>query len=351
MDVERHERIDPPLAAEWDELADRAGAAPWLRPGWIAAWRRAFGRGRLELLAARDDGRLRGLIALERRRGLLTSTSNWHTPAFAPLVDGEEPARALTEALFAGGGRRVVLAFVPGEGDALAACRAAAAAARHRLIVRTLERSPYVPVGGDWAAYAARRDGKLLRELRRRRRRLGERGRVALEVADGGERLDALLDEGFAVEAAAWKGRAGTAILADASTERFYRDVARWAAGRGCLRLAFLRLDAHALAFDYCIEERGVHYLLKTGYDPAHRAFAPGMLLRREMLERAFALGLTRYELLGADEPWKLSWAEATHERKLLQAFAPSPAGIVDWAAWAVGRPAVQRVLAWPGGA
>jgi CelD/BcsL family acetyltransferase involved in cellulose biosynthesis len=22
----------------WDALADRAGAAPFLRPGWIAAW-------------------------------------------------------------------------------------------------------------------------------------------------------------------------------------------------------------------------------------------------------------------------------------------------------------------------
>ena len=298
------------------------------------------------MLAARGNGRLHGVLPLERRHRALASPANWHTPEFAPLTDGADAARALARSLFAAGCRRVTLAFVT-EGDAIDACRTAATAAHCRLIVRTLERSPYVPVSGDWAAYEARRDSKLLRELRRRRRRLEEQGRLSLEVADGGARLDELLDEGFAVEAAGWKGQAGTAILSERGAERFYRSVARWAAARGSLRLAFLRLDARPLAFDFGIEEDSVHYLLKTGYDPAYRAFAPGMLLRREMLSRAFLLGLARYELLGADEPWKLSWAESTRARNLMQAFAASPLGIVDWAAWSLGRPFVRRVMSW----
>jgi len=32
-----------PLAAEWDDLADRTSAPPFLRPGWFAAWEEAFG--------------------------------------------------------------------------------------------------------------------------------------------------------------------------------------------------------------------------------------------------------------------------------------------------------------------
>src|SRR5207245_1703401 len=185
-------------------------------------------------------------------------------------------------------------------------CVDAARGARHRVIVRALERSPYVTVDGDWTAYEARRDGKLLRELRRRGRRLGEQGRVELDVADGRERLDELLAEGLRIEAAAWKGERGTAIESSADTRRFYSEVARWAAARGWLRLAFLRLDGRPLAFDYCIEDQGVHYLLKTGYDPGYHAFAPGMLIRREMIARAFSNGLASYEFLGVDEPWKL---------------------------------------------
>jgi CelD/BcsL family acetyltransferase involved in cellulose biosynthesis len=345
MIVESHEHIEP-LAHEWDELADRVDAAPWLRPGWIRAWRRAFGRGKLELLTVRRDGRLVGVLALERRLGALRSASNWHTPAFGALTADDAALRELVGALLAGGGRRVALAFLAADDPVVATCCAAAAAAAFRLIVRLLERSPYVVVDGDWAAYEARRDTKLLRELRRRRRRLDEQGRLALEVGDGSDRLDELLDEGFRVEAAGWKGERGSAVASDAATRCFYGDVARWAAERGWLRLAFLRLDGRPLAFDYCLEQGGVHYLLKTGYDPAYRAFGPGMLIRHEMLERAFASELSRYEFLGDEEPWKLDWTERSRERVLLQAFAPSAPGLVDWAAFAYGRPLAKRALA-----
>src|SRR5438105_12628854 len=38
-----------PLAREWDDLADRVSAPPFLRSGWTAAWWLAFGRGHLEV--------------------------------------------------------------------------------------------------------------------------------------------------------------------------------------------------------------------------------------------------------------------------------------------------------------
>jgi CelD/BcsL family acetyltransferase involved in cellulose biosynthesis len=188
-----------------------------------------------------------------------------------------------------------------------------------------------------------------MRELRRRRRRLGEQGAVALEVVDGRDRLDELLDDGLRVEALGWKGARGTAIASHRATRQFYRDVAHWAAARGWLRLAFLRLDGRAIAFDYAIEDGQVHYLLKTGYDPAYRAFAPGLQIREEMLARAFAGGLSRYEFLGDAADWKLEWANRARELELVQGFARSLPGAVDWAAFAFGRPLAKRALAWRG--
>jgi CelD/BcsL family acetyltransferase involved in cellulose biosynthesis len=347
MQLESHDRLDS-LCGEWDALADRVSASPWLRPGWIGAWERAFGRGSLEVLTLRRDGRLVGVLPLQRRFGALRSTSNVHTPAFSMLVEDQEAARELGRSLFARGGRQVTLGFLLSDDPALDTCRSAARAARYRLIDRTLERSPYIATNGDWPGYERQRESRFLRELRRRRRRLGEQGRLALDVTDGHQRLDELLDEGFAVEAAAWKGKRGTAIAADPATRRFYGDIALWAAERGWLRLAFLRLDERPLAFDYCLEEQGVHYLLKTGYDPDYRAFAPGMLIRREMIARAFSNGLARYEFLGADEPWKLRWTGTLRERRLLQAFAPSLPGVIDCLrgrALAFARPLAKRAL------
>lgn len=283
---------------------------------------------------------------MSRRRGELAANANWHTPAFA-IVAADDPSRVeLAESLFRASARRVALAFLRADEGTLPACIDAAARHRYRTLARTLERSPYVSMRVGLEGWEAALDGKLRSELRRRRRRLEEQGTVELDLRDGSEGLDGLLEEGFRIEAAAWKGARGTAIAADPAARVFYDRAARWAAERGWLRLAFLRLDGRALAFDLCLEQGGAHALLKTGFEPELRQLAPGLLLREAMIRRAFELGLDSYEFLGSDEPWKLAWTGTVRELKLLQAFAPTLPGTVDRLAWAAGRPAAKRILA-----
>jgi CelD/BcsL family acetyltransferase involved in cellulose biosynthesis len=343
--IERHRQVEP-LAGRWDELADRTGAAPWLRPGWVTAWWQAFGRGRLELLVALRDGRLAGVVPLERRPGRLTATTNPHTPGFCLLAEDPQVRRALADALMRQRVRRVTLRHLPPEGGGLAESRAAARAAGRLQAARTMLRSPYIPLEGDWPAFQQALGSRRLRGLRRQRRRLENLGKLTLDVQDGRDRLDHLLAEGLEVEVSGWKGERGTAIASRADTRAFYRAVGGWAAERGWLRLAFLRLDDLAIAFDYCMEDGGVHYLLKTGYHQSWREYGPGVLLRYEMLARAYAAGLDRYDLLGTDDPWKAEWTDNTRELISLQGFARSLPGLVDWAAWAHGRPLAKRVLA-----
>jgi CelD/BcsL family acetyltransferase involved in cellulose biosynthesis len=342
--VEIHSAISP-LEPDWDDLVDRTGTAPFTRPGWVDAWWHAFGRGRLEILALRRRGRLAGVLPLVRRRGVVSSTTSDWMSAYDPPAEDPEAARALAEALFASRPRRVEFRYLPLGHPVRDSCRATAAARGYRLVDGPMERAPYVPLGGGWETYVAGLDRKRRSELRRRRRRLEEQGELVVEVSDGRGQLDELLDEGFRLEAAAWKGQAGTAIVSDPATVQYYREGAYWADRRGILRLAFLRLDGRALAFDYCLEEAGVHYLLKIGYDPAFRKYGPGMILRHEMLSRAFSSGLSRYEFLGIDMPFKLEWTSSVWEKPWLRAFAPSPSGSFDRLQFGRIRPLVKRVL------
>jgi CelD/BcsL family acetyltransferase involved in cellulose biosynthesis len=343
--IETHESVGA-LAGEWDDLVERTGGLPWLRPGWIDAWWKAFGDGSLRIVVTRgEEGQLTGVLPLYERQGTLGSTTNWHTPEFG-AVTATGDASELIEGVLSSRPRRIALSWLdeakPGYPESARVARAHG----YRLLTRTIERSPYIDMGMGWESYEAGLSGKLLRELRRRRRRLESRGELAFEVTGGEEGLlDELLAEGFRIEASGWKGERGQAIDSQPTTRDFYREVASWAAARGALRLAFLRLDGKAFAFDFALEENGIHYLLKTGYDPAFRAEAPGQLLRYLMIRRAFEQGVDAYEFLGTDEPWKLEWADTVRERRLLQAFAPTPTGLVDWAAFAVGRPLAKRVL------
>jgi CelD/BcsL family acetyltransferase involved in cellulose biosynthesis len=202
---------------------------------------------------------------------------------------------------------------------------------------RTVLRSPYIGLRGTWDEYWAGLPSKRRSDLRRRRRRLEEEGEVALEIHDGSTRLAELLDEGFAVEASGWKGADGTAIIAE-GTEPLYRQAAEWAASAGTLRLGFLRLNGHAIAFDYCFESGGRHYLVKTGYRPGYSAYAPGKLLRAFMIERAFAEGIAVYDFAGDDDPWKLEWTDTARTTVTITAFARSVRGCIARASDLAGR-------------
>ncbi len=344
-EIDAVEAVEP-LAREWDELADAAGGHPFLRPGWIDAWLKAFGAGDPLVLTLRRAGRLAGVLPLVSRKGALGSASNWHTPEFAPLGEDREAVLELTEALFARRPAHVSFYFVDTGSAGLEAFRSAASRARYVRHERMLERSPYVAIDGDWMSYQAGLSRKFLRDADRRWRKLEQEGEVAVEVADGSSRLDELLHEGFRIEPSGWKGSRGTAILADPPAYRFYIEVAGWAASRGWLRLAFLRVEGRAIAFQLGIEQGGAYYFIKGGYDPAFSRYAPARLLVRAMLERAFARSLFSFEFLGSDEPWKLEWTQSTRERRELRAFRRTPAGVGRWAAFEYVRPAAKRMRA-----
>jgi CelD/BcsL family acetyltransferase involved in cellulose biosynthesis len=332
-----------PVAEEWEALADRVQGIPFLRPGWFDAWWRAFGAGQLEIVTLRRE-RLLAVLPLYRRRGMVHSLTNWHTPEFGILAEDSAARKELVEALLRRRRQPVRLRFLtvsePDPEDA----RSAGLAAGHRVLTRSLEHPPYVPIDGDWDRYVKGRNRRRMSENRRRRRRLGESGRLSVTLEDGRERIDSLLEEGFRVEASGWKGEQGTAIVSRADTRQFYTDVAHWAAARGWLRLAFLRVDDTAVAFQFLVVADGVASQLKGGYDPAYRKFAPGMLLAESVLEWAFAEGLESYEFHGEDEAFKLEWSPESRERVAVELFPRTPAGTAGWVGFAWGRPLAKRL-------
>jgi CelD/BcsL family acetyltransferase involved in cellulose biosynthesis len=314
------------LVSEWDELADRCAAPPFLRAGWFEAWWRAFGRGRLTLLALRRDERLAAVGAFARRSGRLSALANVHSPFFALLGEDDDAERALARAIYAQPARQVAMAFVP-----RAPWLEDAGPGAGRLLIWTpLQRSPYVRLSGDFAEFEASLSKRFVTDIRRRRRALGREGAISLEVVDERERVDALLEEAFNLESSGWKDARGTAITSREDTRTFYTEVARWAADAGFLRLVFLRLDGRAIAFEYAFDDGRSWWFLKGGVDPALKRFAPGKLLAHGLIERAYEHGLQTFEFLGADEPWKRDWRPEYRDLFLQLAARRSPLALAE---------------------
>lgn len=277
---------------------------------------------------------------MQARRGAWRSPTNAHSPGFDLLALDAEALTALSAALFQDGVRDLTVAPLDASGPALRALGEAARGSGYRPFVRPTGRAPYLRLAGDLRAHEGSLSRNLRHDVQRRLRRLCEAGVVSVQLSDGSD----LLEEGLRVEALSWKGRRGTAIASGEETTRFYTDLARWAASAGWLRLAFLRLDGRAIAFQLDLELRSRYYSLKIGYDPEFERFSPGKLLTYMMVSRAVASGLEVYELLGTDEPWKDRWTALAREQVAFRAFSPSPAGRLASSTFAYGRPLVRKI-------
>lgn len=336
--------VVPALEAEWISLAVRLGAPPHLQSGWAEAWWRAFGMGAPELRTVRREGRLVGVLPIARRNKFLESPANYHTPGFGLLAEDPSSAAALAAELFSDDPTHVSLTSLDPDGESLDVFRGAAEDAGYRVVIRPFTKSLYLDIEGDWRGYERALSRNLLRDLRKSMRGLEHEGKVSVDITRGGEHLDDRLREAFVVEASGWKGAAGTAIQSDSRTQRFYTAIGRWAAERGTLRLYTLRVDRRPLAMCFALQEHGVCHLLKAGYDPAFGGYSPGKLLMHAMFRDCFDNGVRRIELNGDAEPYKLAWADEFHEYQRLEAFAPSVAGQLAWAAFTYSRPVASRL-------
>jgi CelD/BcsL family acetyltransferase involved in cellulose biosynthesis len=346
------------LRDEWNGLLPRGPAdLPFLRHEWIAAWLNAFRpTAILRVLVARDAaGRAQGMAPLveERLPGgalRLAAPANDHSCRVEWVLGAD--ASGAVAALWAHLRDRLrwdvlLLRDVPRDGPTSTLLEPLARADRHLTGRWESQRSPRVALGGGLPPAEERTSAKFRANLRRRARRLGEAGAVSLERTGGLDGLDVALGEFLALEASGWKGERGSAIARDARLVAFYARVARDAAGRGALALRTLRLDGRAVAVHLGLVHGGAFHLPKTAYDEALGSLSPGQLLQREVLAECEARGLSAFEFLGPDMPWKRDWEAGHVPHDWLYVYRPSFAGRAMHTLKHRVRPAVKEALAW----
>ena len=345
------------LRPAWEALAADMAAAgetrgPFLSPDWFAIYAASLTErhddarvGDLRLLVVHRGGKLAAALPLiaERRRlagvpaRVLRSLTDDHSQRFdvllAPGAEGDAAARALVAHL----GRRrdwdaVELQSVLARGAAADRLVAAARAAGWTDGEWTSMQSPFLPLPQTSDALDQQLGAKFRGNLRRRAKKLAaEVGAVALERVDGRD-LDAaalhlLLDEGFALEAAGWKGELGTAIACDAKLNRHYRALAHAFARRGQLACYFLTVGGRRVAFHFALVDDHTYYLLKPGFDPQLSSYGLGHLLVDAVARDLITRNIRELDFLGDDMPWKRDWTDQLRPQLCRYLFAPTLRG------------------------
>lgn len=334
------------LAPEWNRAVAEAGIEhPFLSHEWISTWWDSFGAGKgLHVILVRRGGRLMGIAPLledeERLYGLrlrcLRSPYNPHVPrcGFVAADEPEAVYQAIWQHLRDIGDQWDLLRLsqVPAESELMRRLPPLAETDGYIAEIWHGERSPYLAIDQVWDVYERRLGRAHRRNVHNRLNRLAKLGEVKLEVITGTKGLDEFLNEGFRIEAAAWKGRSGTAIVSQPEVERFYRTLATDAAARGRLGLYFLTVGGARVAFSFALHQGNRIYSLKVGYDPVFRRYSPSTLQCYLELHRAFEAGIAEYDFLGNDDVWKLQWSPRVRSHDWLFVFAPRWRGHL--AAW-----------------
>jgi len=291
--------------AEWTALAEASGN-PFATVEWCEAWlEHAAGGAQQRLFAAVRSGETVAIVPLVVLRGryvrkarfLGYGAANELGPVCAP-TDRELGIQALRRALEAT--RRDWDVFVaealPGEGwpEQLGAKLVAAVG------------SPVV--GGPWPSwdsYLATRSHNFRSELRRKERRLGERGLQARTVSDP-EDLTAALDALFELHRDRWGGEASPYF---AGLERFHRAFSAIALERRWLRVRVHELDGRAVAVTHGYRFGGAEWSYQFGRDAEFERGSLGLVASAHAVREAFAEGADAFRLGPGTQAYKLRFA------------------------------------------
>lgn len=290
---------EPAFLAAWERLALRAAEPnPFFEPWYLLPSLRQWGaEDGVRVKVWFHDGRLAGLMPVARQARYyghpLTHAAVWlHANAFCgvPLM-AEGLEEAFWQDLLAHFDRRAGRALflhlpqMPAEGPVHAALLCVLAGSGRMHYCAAQENRAMLTGETSAAAYLeSAMSAKKRKELRRQNNRLAEEGALAFERVEGAEDIAEWTAEFLALEAAGWKGEAGSALASAPDTAALFTEALAGAAAAGRLERLALRLDGRAIAMLANFITAPGAYSYKTAFDEAYARFSPGMLLQLENL-------------------------------------------------------------------
>jgi len=312
------------LAPEWLALAEGNEASLFRTPPWVLTWLETIGRDvEPRILTQRDRrDRLIGLWAMglsrRRRAGLtwrvmeplgdtLASGDRLECLTGRPGLTGQAVGQARCAAAEAGADI-VCWRAIDASSPVAALLADQAASARIRLLQR--ETLPVLDLPATWEACESLLTASLRSYLRRQERLAAERFGLRWRLNDEDMPLEQALDAFFDLHGRRWSLRGRTGNYVRPELVEFVRRFSLHAHRQGWLRLHRLcdgtRTVAALLAFHH--RRRACYY--QSGWDPGVAALSPGSLCIARAMRSAIQEGMTVFDFLRGDEPYKHRWAD-----------------------------------------
>jgi CelD/BcsL family acetyltransferase involved in cellulose biosynthesis len=306
------------LAAEWNKLAGRQNSATVFQsPHMLQTWARHFADGRDDALLTVVIRRSRrpvliwpifversGVVRIARTAG--APIGQYDEILLDPDCKAEELFPAALDAL-----KRIVrpdLVF-------LERVRADGALRRALSGVEPFgetEGAPYSDLSEGSAGLMGKLKTRVLRQQRKRVRKMEEAGHVEFEIAERPEQAEQWLKEAMALKYE-WlrsTGRISRAFV-QSGTLACLADLARTCCAQDAnprTLVSRLALDGKTAAIEMGFTDRGVYHIYLGAFAPDVAKLGPGNVLTEKILEWCSEQGITRYDMMAPRSRNKLEW-------------------------------------------
>lgn len=351
-----------PIVPAWLELIDRAlEPNPFLHPAFaLPLMQHLMAGSRLEVLAIWGGAtpRLVGLFPLTLPRapwgGLARGFAHEQVCLGTPLLDRNRAA-AVFDALLDWLGRErprvagLLLSEIPVQSALVQQiihgrqwpASIEIVETRHRAVLRA--RDGEVASDGNVLSLAS---AKRRKERKRQMRRLAERGARSYASARSSAEVARACELFLALEARGWKGRRGSALLAEPARATFARTMLRGMADAGLCRIDALETEGRAIAMGVVLTDGATAFFWKTAFDQEFASLSPGVQFTLALTEAQLgASGVTVTDSCAVPDHPMINrlWPERMAVCDLV--LAPAPSGASPSLAAALGVERLRRRL------
>ena len=189
-------------------------------------------------------------------------------------------------------------------------------------------RAVFVPSESGDAYVSTQVAPRRIKELRRLKRRLEEKGDVRWRAFFGGDVQDKSIERFLEIEHMGWKGENGTSLRSTPSHEAFFRETIAGFRDAGKVFFTELSLGGVVIASTANLMSGKAGFAFKVGWDPAYAKTAPGLLNEFEFIRSAPAeCGRLAYIDSGAEEGSFIEQLWSRRRTLISGIFGTTPSG------------------------
>lgn len=302
------------LRDEWTDLLSRSGQDHlYLTHSYLVSWwKHLRGSASLRIVLVREHGELLAIAPIMLRRGTLLRCpvrrlefigSDWGYGGFILSKKKPQCLGRIFQVLKDTDSWDVMYLGKTLSDPEMDAQELAALLSQKDLVHESIRASvPYIPLQLSWEGYLAERSSSFRRNVRNRKKKLSELGKVRFlrvtNIEASGIPFSQVIGWIRTIAERSWKAREGTAISSSASMFAFYTELAERLNEMGSLDLSLLFVDERPVAYIFGARYKSDFFEVDIAYDLEFSKASPGTLIRNCLLQELFQRPWGKYDFV-----------------------------------------------------